>query len=47
MYYLDEFLCGNDKYQDGAVVANNPAVVAMHEALRIWPERPIRVLISS
>ena len=46
MYYLDEFLCGNDKYQDGAVVANNPAVVAMHEALRIWPERPIRVLIS-
>lgn len=28
-YYLDDFSSGGDKFQDGAVVANNPAVVAL------------------
>lgn len=28
-YYLDDFSCGGDKFQDGAVVANNPAILAL------------------
>lgn len=28
-YYLDDFSCGGDKFQDGAVTANNPAIIAL------------------
>lgn len=45
-YYLDDFTCGNDKFQDGAVTANNPAVIALQEARLLWPERPIEVFVS-
>ena len=45
-YYLDEFLCNGDKFQDGAVTANNPAIVALHEARLLWPELQPELLVS-
>lgn len=42
-YYLDEFSCGSEKFQDGALTANNPAVVALQEACLLWPNTPIDV----
>jgi hypothetical protein len=46
IYYLDDFACGGERFQDGAVVANNPAVVALQEARLLWPDAPIDVLVS-
>jgi len=46
IYYLDDFTCGTDKFQDGAVVANNPGVIALQEARALWPNTPIEVLVS-
>jgi len=46
IYYLDDFTCGTDKFQDGAVVANNPGVIALQEARALWPDTPIEVLVS-
>jgi hypothetical protein len=46
IYYLDDFSCGGDKFQDGAVVANNPSVVALQEARLLWPDAPIDVFVS-
>lgn len=46
IYYLDDFSCGEDRFQDGAVVANNPAVVALQEARLLWPDTPIDVFVS-
>lgn len=31
---LQDFTCGGDKFQDGAVTANNPAIIALQEAVR-------------
>jgi predicted acylesterase/phospholipase RssA len=46
MYYLDGFECGGKKYQDGALVANNPSLIALQEAHRIWPNEKIGFLLS-
>jgi hypothetical protein len=46
IYYLDDFTCGEDKFHDGAVVANNPSIIALQEARALWPETPIDVFIS-
>lgn len=46
IYYLDDFTCGSDKFQDGAVVANNPGVIAVQEARALWPDIPIDVFVS-
>ncbi|PRW58490.1 phospholipase A I isoform X1 isoform A [Chlorella sorokiniana] len=45
-FYLEDFTCGGDKFQDGAVTANNPAVIALQEARLLWPDHPIDVLMS-
>lgn len=45
-YYLDDFLCGEERYQDGAATANNPAVIALQEARLLWPDLPIDCLVS-
>lgn len=45
-YYLDEFICQGIKFQDGAVTANNPAMVALQEARLLWPEVQPELLIS-
>lgn len=40
------FLECSDRWADGAVVANNPSLIAMREARVIWPDVPISVLVS-
>ena len=35
-----------ERFQDGAIIANNPAVIALHEAQHLWPGRPLDVLVS-
>jgi predicted acylesterase/phospholipase RssA len=34
------------QFQDGAMLANNPAHVALHEAVKIFPGREVAVLVS-
>ena len=45
-YFFDEFSSRGERFQDGAIVANNPSVQALAEAQRLWPGRPIDVLLS-
>ncbi|KAL3136744.1 hypothetical protein ABBQ38_005460 [Trebouxia sp. C0009 RCD-2024] len=45
-YYLDDFVCGPDRFQDGASTANNPTGLALQEALRLWPHTPVDCLVS-
>eukprot|EP00887_Chlorella_sp_A99_P000219 scaffold13.g219.t1 len=44
--YLDAFSHAGERFQDGAVTANNPAVVALQEARLLWPDLPIEVVVS-
>ena len=37
---------GEQKFQDGALVTNNPTAVAYHEARRLWPGRKIDCVVS-
>eukprot|EP00975_Prorocentrum_lima_P018547 3904316-Prorocentrum_lima.AAC.1 len=37
---------GNELYSDGAMMANNPAAVAVHEARRLYPDTPLELLVS-
>lgn len=34
--------CGGDKFQDGAVTANNPSIIALQEARLLWPDHLVR-----
>ena len=45
-YFFDEFSSRGERFQDGAIVANNPSVQALAEAQRLWPGRPIDVVLS-
>nr|GMD86050.1 phospholipase A I [Ipomoea batatas] len=45
-YYLDDFSDGVYRWQDGAIVANNPTVFAMREAQLLWPDSRIDCLVS-
>lgn len=45
-YYLDDFTLGPDRFQDGAAIANNPALLALQEARALWPDVPIDCLVS-
>ena len=35
------------RFQDGAATANNPAAIAVQEALLLWPDTPIDCLVSA
>eukprot|EP00983_Pelagomonas_calceolata_P125395 1161207-Pelagomonas_calceolata.AAC.7 len=35
-YYFDDFVIGEDRFQDGATVANNPAVIALQQMSPWW-----------
>ncbi|KAG0585410.1 hypothetical protein M758_2G009100 [Ceratodon purpureus] len=45
-YYLDDFSQESNRWQDGAIVANNPTIIAIREAQHIWPDTPIDCLVS-
>ncbi|KAJ8763186.1 hypothetical protein K2173_025571 [Erythroxylum novogranatense] len=45
-YYLDDFLDGINRCQDGAIVANNPTIFAIREAQLLWPDTKIDYLVS-
>ena len=45
-YFLEECNLDEKRFIDGAFVSNNPSMVAMHEAQRLWPDRPVEVLVS-
>lgn len=46
IYYLDTFECRGNKFQDGALVANNPSLIALQESYQIWPDNKIELLVS-
>ncbi|KAK1557151.1 hypothetical protein Q3G72_019057 [Acer saccharum] len=45
-YYLDDFSDDGYRWQDGAIVANNPTVFAIREAQLLWPDTRIDCLVS-
>ncbi|RAL44858.1 hypothetical protein DM860_003617 [Cuscuta australis] len=45
-YYLDDFSDGVYRWQDGAIVANNPTILAIREAQLLWPDARIDCLVS-
>jgi hypothetical protein len=45
-YFLEECNIEDKRFIDGAFVSNNPSMVALHEAQRLWPDRPVEVLVS-
>lgn len=45
-YYLDDFSVDTYRWQDGAIVANNPTIFAIREAQLLWPDTRIDTLVS-
>ncbi|KAL4201106.1 hypothetical protein AMTRI_Chr02g256950 [Amborella trichopoda] len=45
-YYLDDFSDDIYRWQDGAIVANNPTIIAIREAQLLWPDTRIDCLVS-
>ncbi|KAL4297329.1 hypothetical protein GQ457_12G017790 [Hibiscus cannabinus] len=45
-YYLDDFSDDVYRWQDGAIVANNPTVFALREAQLLWPDTKIDCIVS-
>ncbi|MQM16527.1 hypothetical protein Taro_049485, partial [Colocasia esculenta] len=45
-YYLDDFSDDINRWQDGAIVANNPTIFAIREAQLLWPDTRIDCIIS-
>eukprot|EP00172_Hildenbrandia_rubra_P001858 Plantae.Rhodophyta-Hildenbrandia_rubra.ctg24719.p1 GENE.Plantae.Rhodophyta-Hildenbrandia_rubra.ctg24719~~Plantae.Rhodophyta-Hildenbrandia_rubra.ctg24719.p1 ORF type:complete len:776 (-),score=172.92 Plantae.Rhodophyta-Hildenbrandia_rubra.ctg24719:153-2480(-) len=44
--FFSEIRINDELHADGAIVANNPAAVAVHEAKCIYPGVPIEILVS-
>lgn len=39
-------LAESNRWQDGAIVANNPTIIALREAQLIWPDTQVDCLVS-
>ncbi|KAI1287968.1 Calcium-independent phospholipase A2-gamma [Halotydeus destructor] len=44
--YFEEYVLDNHVHQDGGILINNPASIAIHEAKLLWPNEPIQSCIS-
>lgn len=44
--YFEEFMLDGHVHQDGGLLMNNPAAIAIHEAQLLWPEESIQCLVS-
>uniref|UniRef100_A0A166IVX7 Patatin n=1 Tax=Daucus carota subsp. sativus TaxID=79200 RepID=A0A166IVX7_DAUCS len=45
-YYLDDYSDDGYRWQDGAIVANNPTIFALREAQLLWPDAKVDCLVS-
>lgn len=45
-YYLDDYADDVNRWQDGAIIANNPTIFAIREAQLLWPDTQIDCLVS-
>lgn len=44
--YFDAVEIDGESFVDGGVLANNPCEMAVREARRLWPDRPIGLIVS-
>jgi len=44
--YLDAFAIDSQRWVDGAMTCNNPAMMAVAEARRLWPDKNIECVVS-
>lgn len=45
-FFCTSFSTGVYRWQDGAIVANNPTIFAIREAQLLWPDAKIDCLVS-
>ena len=44
--YVDAFAIENERWVDGAMTCNNPAMMGVQEARRLWPDKKIDCVVS-
>eukprot|EP01130_Rhizamoeba_saxonica_P017036 TRINITY_DN8067_c0_g1_i1.p1 TRINITY_DN8067_c0_g1~~TRINITY_DN8067_c0_g1_i1.p1 ORF type:complete len:1027 (-),score=204.11 TRINITY_DN8067_c0_g1_i1:128-3208(-) len=44
--YFNAMIIGDDIFEDGGLIANNPTAVGIHEAQCLWPGKKIELVVS-